>query len=187
MLILSRKLKQQVRIGDQIVLTVLETRGNKVRIGIEAPPEVSIVRGELLGTGKGERPVRNPRILIVDDNADDRHLVRRLVGRGSAQEYIFTESGLGEEGLEQCRTQAPDCVFLDYKLPDLDGLEFLGELRRDQTGRSIPVIMVTGEGNEKVAHEAIQQGAAAYLTKDDMSPELLCQLIYQAIRLTHSN
>jgi carbon storage regulator CsrA len=190
MLILSRKLNEQIRIGDTIILTVLETKGNKVRIGIEAPPEVSIMRAELLEAGAGDqppRPLRQRRILIVDDNPEDRQLVRRLLGRGASKDYTVTESELGEEGLERCRAEAPDCVLLDYKLPDLDGLQFLGALRQDQAGRSIPVIMVTGEGSEKLAHQAIQKGAQAYLTKDDLSPELLQQLIYQAIRLAHPN
>jgi carbon storage regulator CsrA len=190
MLILSRKLNQQIRIGDSIVLTVLETKGNKVRIGIDAPPEVPIVRGELLEKGAGDmrpRPTRQPRILIVDDNADDRQFVRRLLRRGTADDYLFTESELGEEGLQRCQENIPDCVVLDYRLPDLDGLEFLGMLRRNQAWRNIPVIMITGEGNETVAHQAIQEGAQAYLSKDDMSAELFQQLIIQAIHLAHPN
>jgi carbon storage regulator CsrA len=47
MLVLSRKFKQQIRIGDRITVTVLKARGNTVRIGVEAPPHMRIVRGEL--------------------------------------------------------------------------------------------------------------------------------------------
>ncbi len=48
MLVLSRKLNQQIRIGDRITVTVLEIRGNRVRLGIEAPAEVPVFRQELL-------------------------------------------------------------------------------------------------------------------------------------------
>ena len=47
MLVLSRKQKQQIKIGDDVVLTVLQVKGNTVRLGIEAPREVHVVRGEL--------------------------------------------------------------------------------------------------------------------------------------------
>lgn len=47
MLVLSRKANQQIRIGDGVVLTVLQVKGNSVRIGIEAPRETKVIRGEL--------------------------------------------------------------------------------------------------------------------------------------------
>jgi carbon storage regulator len=50
MLVLSRKLNQEIRIGDDIVIRVLEIKGNRVRLGIFAPREVPVLRGELLLT-----------------------------------------------------------------------------------------------------------------------------------------
>lgn len=50
MLVLSRKQKQQIKIGDDVVLTVLQVKGNTVRLGIEAPKEVHVIRGELEGS-----------------------------------------------------------------------------------------------------------------------------------------
>jgi len=47
MLVLSRKQKQQIKIGDDVVLTVLQVKGNTVRLGIEAPKEIHVIRGEL--------------------------------------------------------------------------------------------------------------------------------------------
>lgn len=47
MLVLTRKLQEQIRIGDEVTVTVLRVKGNKVRIGIEAPDHVRVVRGEL--------------------------------------------------------------------------------------------------------------------------------------------
>ena len=59
MLVLSRKQKQQIRIGNDVVLTVLQVKGNSVRIGIEAPDSVHIVRGEL-ETRKLKSPAEGP-------------------------------------------------------------------------------------------------------------------------------
>src|SRR6187401_654642 len=47
MLVLTRKLQQQIKIGDQIIVTILRVKGNTVRVGITAPREVRVVRGEL--------------------------------------------------------------------------------------------------------------------------------------------
>ena len=68
------------------------------------------------------------RILIVDDSPEDRELYRRLLGSSPDQKYEVLESETGQEGLVTCREEQPDCVLLDYQLPDLDGLEFLAEL-----------------------------------------------------------
>ena len=63
MLVVTRKADQQICIGRDIVVTVVRVKGGAVRIGIEAPPEVSIARGELVGaerTGHGKSPRRSP-------------------------------------------------------------------------------------------------------------------------------
>ena len=52
MLVLTRKLKESIRIGDAITVTVLRVKGNTVRLGIEAPREVRVVRGELAPLGE---------------------------------------------------------------------------------------------------------------------------------------
>lgn len=51
MLVLTRKLQQQIKIGEQIVVTILRVKGNTVRVGIQAPREVRVIRGELPKTG----------------------------------------------------------------------------------------------------------------------------------------
>lgn len=66
MLVLTRKAGQQIRIADNIVLTVLTASGRQIRLGIEGPPEVCILRAELvqsekrLATDSGRFPKRNP-------------------------------------------------------------------------------------------------------------------------------
>lgn len=52
MLVLSRKVGEKVLIGNNIVLTVVEVNGNRIRLGIEAPREMAVVRGELVGKGR---------------------------------------------------------------------------------------------------------------------------------------
>lgn len=56
MLVLSRKIQEQVRIGDNITLTILQVKGKTVRVGIEAPRDVRVIRGELPAKDKQQVP-----------------------------------------------------------------------------------------------------------------------------------
>ena len=105
------------------------------------------------------------RILIVDDSPEDRESYRRRIARDSSVAYEFLETSLGEEGLVLARRERPDCILLDYNLPDLDGLVFLDRLRAEDNEMLIPVIMLTGQGNETVAVESLKRGAQDYLVK----------------------
>jgi carbon storage regulator CsrA len=190
MLVLTRKADEQIYIGEQIVLSILEVRGNRVRLGIDAPPGIEIVRAELLSHRPAPKApaIRSGqrRILIVDDCPEDRMMVRRCMA-GSQPRFVFSETDLGEQGLRLCREQLPDCILLDYQLPDLNGIEFLSALRKDTMGRNIPVIVFTGQGKESVAVEAMKKGAQDYLVKQEISPEKLRKAIYEAVRLPFVN
>ena len=181
MLVLSRKCAQSIRIGDGITLTVLATEGGRVRLGVTAPPEVKVLRQELLDADARRRRASR-RILIVDDCPEDREAVRRFIATRARERYLFAETDSGEEGLALCRAEPPDCVLLDYKLPDLDGIEFLDRLRREQDRLLIPVIMVTGKAIEGLADRVVRRGARRLLVKDDLSPELLQRAVREALR-----
>src|SRR5882672_4323067 len=109
------------------------------------------------------------RILIVDDSPEDREVYRRLLLQDPERRYELLETELGEEGLRLARQEAPDCLLLDYRLPDLDGLEFLSRLRAETLRPLVPVIVLTGQGSEAVAVDAMKGGAQDYLLKGSIS------------------
>ena len=117
-------------------------------------------------------------LLIVDDSPEDRELYRRLLAQDGAHAYEFLEAETGEEGLRLAHDRLPDCLLLDYRLPDVDGLEFLSRLRAE---RLIPVIVLTGQGNEAVAVEAMKSGAQDYLLKGSVARDRLQQAVRNAI------
>ncbi|MEH2330281.1 PAS domain-containing protein [Nostoc sp.] len=110
-------------------------------------------------------------VLIVDDSPEDRELYRRCLLRGGEYSYTFLEATSGQQGLELWQQYQPDVVLLDYRLPDLDGLEFLAQLQPLSQQPCLPVIVVTGQGNEAIAVQVIKAGAQDYLVKEQITPE----------------
>ena len=119
-------------------------------------------------------------VLIVDDCAEDRFTYKRGLEEDSVRDYVVMEAESGGDGLRLCREESPDCVVLDYSLPDVNGLEFLAEMSAGNEGPPIPVVMVTGKGDESVAVEAMKLGALDYLVKDRVSPNSLRRAVSNA-------
>ncbi len=124
------------------------------------------------------------KILVIDDNPADRELYRQFLIDDFDQEYEFNETGLGKEGVNICSSNEFDCILLDYHLPDVNGIEFLNLLDRE-TKIKIPVIMLTGQGNETIAVDALRAGAADYLPKRVVSTESLKRTINNAVEKFH--
>lgn len=123
-------------------------------------------------------------ILIVEDDMVDRMACRRALAQNSNYEFILTETENGLDGLQAVQEKRPDCVLLDYNLPNLNGLEFLAALRTDMGETAVPVIMLTGADNSSVAVEAMKRGAQDYLVKDVNRQylELLPAVIQRVLR-----
>ncbi|MCR4304763.1 MAG: response regulator [Gallionella sp.] len=124
------------------------------------------------------------RVLIVEDDLVDRMACRRALAQNPDYEFVLSEAETGREGLQLALAQKPDCVLLDYRLPDLNGLEFLTGLRDDLGETLVPVMMLTGADNASVAAEAMKRGAQDYLVKDVNRQylELLPSVIQRVLR-----
>ncbi len=120
------------------------------------------------------------KILVVDDDEVDRMAVKRsLKSAGVAMEWAeVTECQSAIAILQQ---QTFDCIFLDYILPDGNGLELVQQIR--SMGIATPIIVLTGQGDERIAVEIMKAGAFDYLPKPRITPENLYQILRQAVRL----
>ncbi|MGD1855731.1 MAG: ATP-binding protein [Leptolyngbyaceae cyanobacterium] len=124
-------------------------------------------------------------LLIVDDCAEDREVYREYLSCDPHNTYEFCEAALAEVGLELFLKQSFDAVLLDFYMPDMTGLEFLGQLQKHQHRAQFPIIMLTGQGNEELAVRAMKQGVQDYLGKQHLQPEVLQRTVRSVIQQSH--
>ena len=117
------------------------------------------------------------RILHVDDNPKIIQ-VTQLYFKHFGSNFKLTPAFSAEQGLELLERESFDVIIADYKMSEMDGIEFLEELRR--RGDDTPFIILTGKGDEEVAMEALNKGANRYLKKEG-PPSVLFNTLRQYI------
>lgn len=110
------------------------------------------------------------RILVVDDDAQIRGLLRRLL---TSAGYAVEECATAEEALAGIRADPPDLVFLDLNLPDRSGHEVLEAIRSDPATRLLPVVMLTGQATTAEKMRAQAEGVTDFVAKPFSLEELL--------------
>lgn len=119
-------------------------------------------------------------ILLVEDDEVDRLTIKRALKKNNLN-YRIESCSDARQSLEVIQHQEFDIILLDYRLPDADGMEVLRALK--QYASKTPIIIITSQGDEKIAAEAIKAGAADYIPKSLLTPEGLIQSIRSAMRI----
>ena len=109
-------------------------------------------------------------ILIVEDEPPIRRLLRTTL---TAHEYRIVEAGTGAEALQAIRHHRPDLVLLDLGLPDRDGLDLIADIRKLAP---VPIVVLSGRGEEAAKVAALDSGADDYVTKPFGAEELMARL-----------
>ncbi len=120
------------------------------------------------------------KILIIDDDPQDRMVLKRSLHTVPGWDIAVYEAASGSEGMERSAALLPDCILLDYRLPDRNGLEVVRALQG--TREDCAIVMLTALGNERVAVEAMKAGVLDYASKDSATPEALQQIVRSAIQ-----
>lgn len=102
------------------------------------------------------------RIVLIDDNANDLQVTRRLLERRG---YNAVPALSGEEGLRLAQAQMPDAFIVDYRMPGLDGFEVTRRIKSDPALQTIPVLMLTGSDSAQHVVEGLGAGADDFVTK----------------------
>lgn len=141
--------------------------GGQYRIG----PDVK-TDSRAAAPAETSRPPDAARILLVDDNADMREYVARLLGTRWSVETV----GDGRTALVRALADPPDLVLADIMMPGLDGFELLDELRADPRTSGVPVVLLSARAGEEARIEGLGRGADDYITKPFSARELVARM-----------
>jgi two-component system, sensor histidine kinase and response regulator len=120
------------------------------------------------------------KVLIVDDDTVDRLAVIRAF-KGADFRTELTEAIDCASGIAIANSCQFDCIFIDYRLPDGNGIELLQKLR--EQGIRIPIVSLTGQSDDRIAVELMKAGASDYLSKAQISPAQLRQVFQNVMRV----
>jgi two-component system chemotaxis response regulator CheY len=120
------------------------------------------------------------RVLIVDDSAVVRHMVRRALSISGIDVDPVFEAGNGREALSVLRGNWIDIVFVDINMPVMSGAELVEVMARDGMLTATPVVIVSSEHSEKRVQELKQLGARAFLIKP-FRPEAIRQVFSEVL------
>ena len=114
------------------------------------------------------------KVLLIEDDEFAAEMYRlRLAGDG----YEVVIARNGQEGLSFAASVLPDFVYLDIRLPILDGFEVLEQLRANPLTAQIPVIILTNYGEEEFRERGLKLGALEFLVKSDTTPARLSETV----------
>lgn len=118
-------------------------------------------------------------VLIADDNSDNILLLKRILRRSGIEcEYIEAQSG--RETLRLAVEKHPEVIFLDLKMPDMDGFETAAALEADESTRGIPVVAVSAQAMLGDRERALAAGCDEYMMKP-VDPVLLVETLKKYI------
>jgi two-component system cell cycle response regulator DivK len=118
------------------------------------------------------------RILVVEDQEDNRRIMRDLL---AASGYQSMEATTGDEGLAMAEREVPDLILMDIQLPGLDGYEVTRRIKANPTLQHIPIIAVTSYALSGDDQKAYAAGCDGYVTKP-FSPKLLLAKIREYLK-----
>jgi adenylate cyclase len=129
--------------------------------------------------GRYRSPARPTRILLVEDDQDQRERVR---GWLEGQQWIVQEAENGREALARLQEDKPDLILLDLMMPEMDGFAVVAALQKEPGWRDIPVVVITSLDLDAAARERLNSGVQSVLVKDTFRPTELVDRIRQLVR-----
>jgi two-component system cell cycle response regulator DivK len=117
-------------------------------------------------------------ILYVEDNADNRTLVRRVL---MADDYVFAEAGNATEALETINKQHPDLILMDINMPDMDGYTLTMQIKNMPGLQNVPIIALTANVMRGDREKSLEAGCDGYIQKP-IDIDTLTQTIERYLR-----
>jgi signal transduction histidine kinase/CheY-like chemotaxis protein len=162
-----------------VMLTILDEKNKGYALGatdfLTKPVDRDRLRA-VLGHHRSQKSER--RALIVEDDADTRAWLARMLREDG---WTVAEAANGREGLARLADAMPDIVLLDLIMPEMDGFEFLDELRRHEAWRRLPVVVVTAAELSAEDHERLNGSVLKVLHKAGTSREALLADLHELV------
>ena len=115
----------------------------------------------------------NGKIFIIEDEPSIIQLVQHNLEKNG---FLVSSSLNGNDGLKELKKFQPDLLLLDWMLPDLSGIEICKNIRKDNSFKNLPVIMLTSKGEEEDKIKGLDSGVDDYLTKPFSFNELMARI-----------
>jgi carbon storage regulator CsrA len=185
MLVLSRKRDSSIHIGADIRVTILGIHKNQVRVGVEAPAAIPVLRAELLPKGQASLELharedgwhsgkKQFEVLLVEDDPGHAKLIcgafsecrlPRPIDVAVAPTGELAAESLGMDGGQRQAASPFDLILLDMYLPRMTGLDLLLKIRTDPFLYLTPVVMLSCSDDDVAAAKCLDAGANAFVSK----------------------
>jgi len=125
------------------------------------------------------------RVLIVDDSATIRKVVKRVISQAGFVIDCFIEAHNGRAALEQIRQHTPSLVVTDINMPEMNGIELIEELKKDPALCGIPCVVISTEGTQEIIDQVLHLGIVGFIQKP-FRPEELAPVLAPYIQMAVS-
>jgi len=136
--------------------------------------------GGMPAIGSKEQRMDGAKILYIEDNLENRTLVKRVL---EVEGYVMLEADDGIEGLRVAREKKPDLILIDINLPEVDGYAITTELRRMEGLRNVPIVALTANVLKGDRERCLEAGCDGYIQKPidiDLLPAQIAAFLHQA-------
>ena len=192
MLVLSRRIGESIHVGSDVEIKFLSVRGKHAKVGIQAPPTIEILRGELAKQPSDEQLPEDDRkqrhqgarfaVLLVEDDPLHAKIISRILSKTAAAEVAVASSG--EEAVERlCNADqadgsdsVPSLIMLDLRLPGMSGLDVLVRIKSERQLRRTPVVILSSSDEPLDIERCFDAGANAFVTKSPNHDEFCTSL-----------
>jgi adenylate cyclase len=163
-----------------IMVTILDEQRRAASLGAAGYLTKPIDRERLRGLmGRFRTSAQSPRVLLVEDDADQRERVR---GWLEGQQWSVQEAANGGEALARLQRGKPDVILLDLMMPEMDGFAVVAALQKEPNWRDIPVIVITARDLDGKDRERLNSGVQTVLVKETFRPAELVERIRRLAR-----
>lgn len=124
-------------------------------------------------------------VLIADDSGTMRQVIKKVVKMSGVAVGTFFEAENGQKALQVLENEWIDVILSDINMPEMDGMEFLRQVKAHEVYKTIPVIFITTEASEARMEEAKALGVAGYVKKP-FQPETIKEKLYEVLERAYS-